>query len=408
MSKTRILTILIGMLPLLMVLGNSMLIPILPEFEEALSLTSAQTSLMLSIFSIPAALVIPFVGFLSDRFGRKRLIIISLLFIMIGGILCIFSGLMKYPEGYYLLLTGRFIQGLGTGGTTPLAMALIGDLFEGEQRSKELGILEVFNGAAKVVAPIIGALLALLTWYSPFFVFPIIGCLTLIGITMFVKTASAGISRQSLPGYLSGIRRVIGREKNWLFSTYFYGGTGMFLLFGMLYYLSYLIQQTYHIDGFFKGFVFSFPLGALTISSYWTGKQIKTDHLIIKKLMLIGSGLLCLAFFFLLFFHTVPPLLFFVTIGFGGLGFILPCINTLITSSVDDAERGFVVGVYGVARFTGVALGPIVFSSWMSDSGSMFIYMYIILVFAQITYWWSQYHTGKATKRLAIKPFCKE
>ena len=57
--------------PFVMVLGNSMLIPVLPKIKSALDLSQVQTGLIITAFSVPAGLVILFVGILSDRIGRK-------------------------------------------------------------------------------------------------------------------------------------------------------------------------------------------------------------------------------------------------------------------------------------------------------------------------------------------------
>ncbi|MFY4776372.1 MFS transporter [Metabacillus sp. RGM 3146] len=385
------ITLIIGMLPFLMVLGNSMLIPLLPQYEGELNLTSPQASIILSIFSIPAALIIPFAGFLSDRYGRRKLILISMAVITIGALLCILSGFINKGAAYHTLLAGRFIQGLGTGGTTPLAMALIGDVFIGEERSRQLGILEGFNGFAKVVAPIAGAVLALFSWYAPFFIFPVIGVLTGAGIFLLIKKAPSGDKTIKFNDYLSNIGKVVKREKGWLFAAYLYGGTGLFLLYGLLYYLAYLIEETYHIDGFFKGFSFAFPLISMTITSYWTGRKIKTDHHLMKQYLAVGSLMMFVSFMCVIVFQNFSFLLFFLTVGFGGLGFILPCINTFITSSVKDSERGFVVGLYGLARFSGVALGPIVYSVWMNTPEQMFLYSFILLAFSQALFWISFY-----------------
>lgn len=72
------------------------------------------------------------------------------------------------------ILFGRIIQGIGAAGTASIAMALIGDLYSGAQESKALGIIESSNGAGKFFSPIIGSVIALITWYSVFFSFPIL------------------------------------------------------------------------------------------------------------------------------------------------------------------------------------------------------------------------------------------
>jgi len=379
-----LLTILLGMLPFIMVLGNSMLIPILPNIEQALHISPTESTLILTMFNIPAAFIIPIVGFFSDRFGRKILILISLFFIFVGGAICFYSGFLKPKSAFYVLLVGRFLQGLGTGGTTPLAMALIGDIFAEEVRAKKLAIIEVFNGSAKVLAPIFGAMLALVSWFFPFFVFPILSLILIIGIHISIKKASQGKNLVNFSEYVLKIKEVMWTKKSLLLSVYLFGSVGLFLLFGMLYYLSYQIEVIFKIDGFFKGFVFSFPLGALTISSYWTGKRVKSQNNYFSTYIKIGFLLMFFSFFMMIFFHSFSLFLFFITIGFGGLGFVLPTLNLLITSSVSDAERGIVVSLYGIARFLGVAFGPILFSIFLENQNLLFVISFLLLLLSQL------------------------
>ncbi len=68
-----------------MTLGNSMLIPILPTIEKKLHISSFQVSMIITIYSIVAILLIPIAGYLSDRWGRKMVMVPSLLIAAIGG-----------------------------------------------------------------------------------------------------------------------------------------------------------------------------------------------------------------------------------------------------------------------------------------------------------------------------------
>ncbi|MCD7033087.1 MFS transporter [Metabacillus sp. GX 13764] len=407
MKKSTLLTLLIGALPFLMVLANSMLIPLLPQYEGELKLSSHEASLILSMFSVPAALIIPFAGFLSDRYGRKRVILVCMAVIAAGGLLCSFSAIFQGRLAYQVLLSGRFIQGLGTGGTTPLAMALIGDLFYGEERSRQLGLLEGFNGIAKVLAPIAGALFGLISWYAPFFIFPVLAFAAGLGFYLLIKNAETGREDHRLSVYLKNIGAAVKREKGWRFAAFLYGGAGLFLLYGLLYFLAYTIEETFHIDGFFKGFAFAFPLGSLTIASYWAGKRMKTSAHLMQRYLAAGSVLLLLSFALLAMIHSFSFLMFFLTVGFGGLGLVLPCLNSFVTSSTADSERGFVVGLYGTARFLGVALGPILFSVMMENPSSMFVICMAILTAVQAVFWISYYRRAighffkKAAKRRA-------
>ena len=144
-----------------------MLIPILPKIKSELNISQFQVSLIISVFSIAAALSIPVLGYLSDRFSRKAVIIPALILYGSGGFLAGAAAAWFY-SAYIWILAGRVMQGIGAAGTAPIAMALTGDLFKGGEQSKVLGIVEASNGFGKVISPIIGSLLALLFWYAAF------------------------------------------------------------------------------------------------------------------------------------------------------------------------------------------------------------------------------------------------
>ncbi|NLJ79618.1 MAG: MFS transporter, partial [Firmicutes bacterium] len=64
--------------PFVMVLGNSMLIPVFPQMKAVMHLTQFQVGLIVTFFSVPAGILIPLAGFLSDRYGRKAIMVPAL------------------------------------------------------------------------------------------------------------------------------------------------------------------------------------------------------------------------------------------------------------------------------------------------------------------------------------------
>lgn len=153
--------------PFVMVLGNSMLIPVFPQMKQAMNLTQFQVGLIVTFFSLPAGILIPFAGYLSDRFGRKVIIVPALFLYGLGGLVSGFAALLL-ERPFPVVLAGRVLQGMGAGGTYQLAMALTGDIFQSKERTKALGMLEASNGFGKVASPILGALIAMITWHAPF------------------------------------------------------------------------------------------------------------------------------------------------------------------------------------------------------------------------------------------------
>ncbi|MDR4945238.1 MFS transporter [Neobacillus cucumis] len=352
---------------MILVLGNSMLIPILPTMKKELGVTQFQTSLVITMFSIAAAISIPILGYLSDRFSRKAVIIPALLLYGAGGLLAGASAAW-FSSAYTWMLAGRIMQGIGAAGTAPIAMALAGDLFKGAEQSKVLGLVEASNGFGKVISPIIGSLLALLFWYAAFFAFPIFCLLSVILTMFFIKEKKAEKEPPPVKKYIKGLVSVFKTEGRWLFAAYLTGASCLFTLFGVLFYISDILEKDHHIDGLLKGAILAIPLLFMTSTSYITGSNIGKKMKRMKTLIVIGCLLMTASFASLVFFTKLIPFFAVLVVSSIGTGLVLPCINSFITGSVPSDRRGFVTSLYGSVRFLGVAIGPPIFSTLMEWS----------------------------------------
>ncbi|MDD4238847.1 MAG: MFS transporter [Desulfotomaculaceae bacterium] len=341
-----------------MVLGNSMLIPVLPDIKDALKLTSVQVSLLITLFSLPAGIIIPLAGFLSDRYGRKRIILPSLVIYGLGGIVAALASIFLKDAAFLGILAGRVLQGIGAAGTAPIAMALCGDLFSGKQRSQSLGTIESFNGLGKVISPILGSAVGLITWYAAFIFFPIIIIPVVIGIWFLVKEPETKRNNQKVDIYLKNFTMVFKRKKGLLLSSYLAGAIALMVLFGVLFYLSEFLEQQYGLDGIKKGLVLAIPVLFMSVTSFVTGFIIKGKEPLMKILVVSGLAIMTAALIFLPLSKNI--ILYFVAISVVGIGtgMVLPCLNTLITSAASIEERGLVTSLYGSVRFFGVAIGP--------------------------------------------------
>ncbi|MEI3607193.1 MFS transporter [Pseudogracilibacillus sp. SE30717A] len=377
----------IGSIPLIMVLGNSMIIPVLPAMKSALKLSQMQVSLTITVFSVSAAILIPFVGYLSDRFTRKMVIIPSLFLYGIGGILAGVAAAF-FSNAYLWILIGRAFQGMGAAGTAPIAMALTGDLFKGGEQSRVLGIFEASNGLGKVVSPILGSLFGLIVWYSVFFAFPGICLISILLVWFFVKEKAKFQSPPPLRKYAKGLFSVFKFEGRWLFTVYLAGGTCLFTLFGILFFLSDILEEKYKIDGVLKGVILAIPLFVMVTNSYLTGNKIGKNFEKMKLLMIIGFLLMTVSYGLLVFFEKLVPFLLVLALSSVGAGMVMPCVNSLITGAVGKERRGFVSSLYGSIRFLSVAIGPPIFSRLMDWSRSgMFLSIAILSLIVGILIW---------------------
>ncbi|MFP4974150.1 MFS transporter [Paenibacillus sp. CN-4] len=355
----------IGSIPLIMTLGNSMLIPVLPTMKSELHLSSFQSSLTITLFSLVAAFSIPVLGYLSDRFSRKAVIIPALILYGAGGILAGVAAAWL-PNAYMWILAGRVLQGIGAAGTAPIAMALTGDLFKGSEESRVLGLVEASNGFGKVMSPILGSLIALLVWYGVFFAFPLVVLVSIILTWVFIKEKKKTEDPPALKQYAKGLLGVFKQEGRWLFTAYLAGATCLFTLFGILFFLSETLEKQYNVTGVMKGLVLAIPLLVMCTTSYITGSKIGKDQHRMKKLIVLGFALITASYASLSLISNLTLFISVLAVSSLGTGLVLPCINSFITGAVGKERRGFVTSLYGSVRFFGVAIGPPLFG-WLME-----------------------------------------
>ena len=359
MSRTKRSALLaLSSIPLIMTLGNSMLIPVLPAIRRKLELTPLQTSLIITVFSVMAILFIPPAGWLSDRIGRKRVILPCLALAGIGGAVCTAAIIwLKHPYPY--LLAGRILQGIGAAGAAPIVMPLVGDMFKSkEQVSERLGLIETSNTFGKVLSPIIGSVLAMLAWYAPFAAIPVFAAVAVLLVALLVRAPAKKDEPQPLPAFLRTLRRIFRQKGRWLFAVFALGGLGMFILFASLVHLSDALEDRLGLDGVWKGAVLPLPLAVLCTASYVTGKLIGERKRRMKVIATAGFALSACATGACAAADGIWLQLALFSAAGLGIGAALPCLDAFITEGIDEAHRGTVGSFYSSMRFAGVALGP--------------------------------------------------
>lgn len=366
-------------IPLIMTLGNSMLIPILPMLEKELDLSKLQTSYIITVYSVVAIFFIPLAGFLSDRFGRKVVIIPSLILTAIGGLVAGWAS-WKLDNPYITILIGRILQGIGASGAMPIVLPLVGDIFRDDKEvSATLGIIETSNTVGKVLSPILGAFLAGFIWFLPFFSIPVFCLISALMVGFLVKNKGKEEEEaQSFREYWQASKSVLREHGRWLVAVFFIGAILMFILFGFLFYLSSVLEDEFKFVGLWKGVLLAIPLLALSLAAYVTGKKIKDRLKVMKWITFIGIILTgCSVVVMSLIDHYIYLLLIFLICGIG-IGMALPCLDALITNSLEKDVRGIITSLYSAMRFIGVAAGPPVIAILMKQH---LIWMVSLLTF---------------------------
>ncbi|TCN24891.1 MFS transporter [Mesobacillus foraminis] len=365
----------ISSIPLVMTLGNSMLIPVLPVMEREMGITSFQSSLIITVYSVVAIFLIPIAGYLSDRIGRKKVIIPSLALSAIGGLISGWA-CWQMDDGYWLILAGRALQGVGAAGSFPIVLPLVGDLFKNEDEiSAALGEIETSNTLGKVLSPVLGSFLAGIIWFIPFFSIPVFCTISIVLMLFLVKTPKKKSEALPFRDFLKKIRLIFSENGRWLYAIFFIGVILMFVLFGILFYLSDILESKYGIKDLKKGLFLALPLGALCFTSFLTGKIIKENQVLMKWIAFSGVILLAISSAMIGFSKDLWFLISLFLVGAVGIGASLPPLDALITASIEKEERGTITSIYSSMRFVGVAAGPPVVAVMMGNSEKLMFYL---------------------------------
>ena len=164
-------------------IGFGIVLPILPQYAERFGAGAAVIGLLSASFSLAQLVFAPVWGKLSDRIGRKPIIIISLFGTAIGSLVTGFAGAL------WILFLGRIIDGI-SGASVSVAQAAVADISPARQRARYMGLIGAAFGVGFVAGPAIGALAALGGPKIPFFVAAAIAAVNgLIALKRLPETA---------------------------------------------------------------------------------------------------------------------------------------------------------------------------------------------------------------------------
>jgi DHA1 family bicyclomycin/chloramphenicol resistance-like MFS transporter len=199
--------ILLGAMSAMPPLATDMALPALGHIAQSLQTTSGLSALTISLFMAGFSATPLLYGPISDRFGRKPVLVAGLLLFAVASLLCAVS------TSIGMLLIGRLLEGAGAGAGITIALAIVRDLFSGAAARTRISLVTVVLNFAPVIAPTLGAgILAFASWRAIF------GGLAIIAFIVVLVSAVGYEESRRLErgrpgaGILSGYRRLFGNR----------------------------------------------------------------------------------------------------------------------------------------------------------------------------------------------------
>ena len=333
---------------LMAVLGSSSVAPAFPEIQQEFGVSSGQVGLLITVFTLPGVLLTWVAGALSDRFGRKRILVPSLMLFGVAG------GVCSLAWDFELLLALRTLQGVGAAALGALNVTLVGDLFAGRDRTAALGYNSSVLSIGTASYPAIGGALASFGWYYPFLL-PL-AAIPIGILVLFSLDNPEPHNEQNLKEYVGNVwdhvksRRVIGIFANSLVI--------FVILFGpLITYLPILMSASFGSGPTVIGAVVASTSLTTALTSTQMGRL--TSHFSEKTLIRVSFILYAIA---LCLVPLVPDvwLLFVPTVIFGvAQSLNVPNAFSLLNEAAPDENRGAFISINSTILRLGQTLGPV-------------------------------------------------
>jgi DHA1 family tetracycline resistance protein-like MFS transporter len=327
------------------VLGLAIILPLLPFYAEKLGASPTTVGLLVSTYAVCQLIAGPMLGRMSDRMGRKPLLLVSQAGTFAGFIL------LAYSQTLWLVFLARIIDGL-TAGNLSLAQAYISDVTKPEERTKAFGLIGIAFGIGFLIGP---ALAGLLAQYS--YQYPIFAAAALSATSIFttwrllpsVNTASPDaaanrkLSLLDWGNYVTYFRQPGLSQLLRQFAVYIFGFSAFMSGFALFAERRYTwagqpfgpkqVGLVYAYVGFLAIILQGGLLGRLS-------KRFGDE-----KLVRAGFVFMMIGFAGLGFSYNVPTLLLASTFCSFGTGALRPALTSLITQHASRSQQGAVLGL---------------------------------------------------------------
>jgi MFS family permease len=334
-------------------LGFGIIVPVLYTYGKTFGLTGASLGVLTASFSIAQFFATPVLGSLSDKWGRKPLLAISL-----AGT-CLSFLLFAWAKVLWVLFAARILDGL-TGGNISVAQAMVADKATQQNRAKRFGILSSAFAFGFVIGPLVGGFFNKISPQAPFF---FAAGISLIGTfsTIFLLRETNPTDKKSRAGFSSQFKfasLITTLKKRVIGTAIFIGFLLTMAQFTMIIGFQVFSQDILKITPATMG-IFLAAFGVCGIIAQM-GVPLFTKIFPSKSVILLFSSLLCLAAMFVSgFLNVLLP--FAVCLCVYGLfnGLRNPMLNAIIADHVDKTEQGKILGVNQSYASIGQTIGPL-------------------------------------------------
>src|ERR1700731_940109 len=335
--------------------GFGIVIPVLPLYAERFGASPVTTGMLLAVYSGMGFIFSPIIGALSDRLGRRSI----LLFSTIGQATGFF--IMGVANSLLWLFVARIIDGI-FGANVSATQAYVAAVTSPEDRSRAMGLLGAAFGVGFIFGPLIGGVLSQISLSAPFYFAASLAAANAV-LIFFVLPESLPVKdnpRGNGETFMTLFRQGLGAIILPLMAAYFFMMTGFSILTS---FFAIFTEDRFDYSASANGYIFAGVGGiGVIVQGALIGPLLK--NFTEKRIAITGVALMSCSMFALPLAQTTPMLLL-VTAGIAvGNAFINPTINGLVSRSVNKYWQGRVLGLMQACASLGRFVGPLL-GGWL-------------------------------------------
>lgn len=342
-------------------IGFGIITPIFPFYIESLGMAGIELGALAASFAIARILLAGPMGNVSDRVGRKPILIISLLGFAFSNIV------YAYAYDVIVMIAARSLEGAVSAGFFPAANALVSDVTTTQNRGTAMGYLSMGNMVGFVVGPALGGFLAqYLGIRLPFILAGIATLITMALVYVLVQEPVKKTISKSVPKV--PIREIIGRARAC------YGALGVAMFANM--FAMGILEVAFMLDAVINIGVQPYEIGlffgvigiTMMIGNVVFGKL--SDIRGRKWLIVIGAMIGALSMGMFMLAQDTMALLIAGLVLSVGMSMRGPAIQALIADITDPSAYGSIMGVFGAVSNSAYAVSPLIGGQIFDDTGS--------------------------------------
>jgi DHA1 family tetracycline resistance protein-like MFS transporter len=331
-------------------IGFGMIIPILPLYAQRFQATEWQIGILLASYSFMQFLASPVLGWFSDRFGRKPVLLCSLVGSAVGYLL------MANAASLAILFVARILAGVA-GASVGTASAYIADITPPEDRSKRIGLIGAAFGIGFVLGPAIGGILSHFSVIAPFWFAAILATLNAILMWIVLLEPERHATRQKGPLNLRNIFEQAGSWRLGVITVAYFIAIAGFAIVTVIY--PQVSNRRFELNQSQISYIFvMMGLIGAAIQGGGIGRLAKRFGDV--NLAITGFALMAASMMLMPFASSVPIFLVFSAGLAIGNSLSQPTVNAMASKGASAALQGRVLGVVQSAGSLGRVFGPVI------------------------------------------------